>query len=217
MAEPFDNSINAPSNSLSPDTGDGIVIDIGTGDGLFVYQSARQNPKKFYIGIDPNPRPLEKVSEKIHRKPAKGGLPNVLFIQAAVEDLPAELEEVANEIHVHFPWGSLLRAVATGDETALRGLRRLCAPDCLLEVIIGIDTERDRAEVERLGLPLLSPEYVQAELIPRYKLAGFEILKRGVIAQSDWPKLKTSWAKRLQGNAERKVTYIIARATDEQS
>ena len=72
-----------------------MVIDIGTGDGLFVYQSARQNPKKFYIGVDANPRALEKVSEKVHRKPAKGGLANVLFLQAAVEDLPTELDGVA--------------------------------------------------------------------------------------------------------------------------
>ena len=51
-----------------------MIIDIGTGDGRFVYQSARRNPNKFYIGIDPNTRPLTKISEKIHRKPAKGGL-----------------------------------------------------------------------------------------------------------------------------------------------
>ena len=83
------------------------MIDIGTGDGLFVYECARANPNKFYIGIDPNPRPLEKVSKKIHRNPAKGGLPNVLFLQAAIEDLPSELDEVADELHIHFPWGSL--------------------------------------------------------------------------------------------------------------
>ena len=62
-----------------PPTGEGVVIDIGTGDGLFVYECARANPNKFYIGIDANPRPLEKVSEKIHRNPAKRGLPNVLL------------------------------------------------------------------------------------------------------------------------------------------
>src|SRR5712692_3427130 len=97
-----------PSNSSSPHTGEGIVIDIGTGDGLFVYQCARLNPRKFYIGIDANPRPLEKLSEKIHRRLAKGGVPNVLFLQAAVEDLPPELDGLADEIHIHFPWGSLL-------------------------------------------------------------------------------------------------------------
>jgi tRNA G46 methylase TrmB len=39
--------ISMPSNSLSPPTGEGVVIDIGTGDGLFVYQCARENPNKF--------------------------------------------------------------------------------------------------------------------------------------------------------------------------
>ena len=91
MVAPSDNWIKPPSTNSSGHTGEGVIIDIGTGDGRFVYQSARQNPTKFYIGIDPNTRPLEKISEKIYRKPAKGGAGNVLFIQAAIEDLPAEL------------------------------------------------------------------------------------------------------------------------------
>jgi ubiquinone/menaquinone biosynthesis C-methylase UbiE len=114
-----------------------VIVDIGTGDGRFVYQSARENPGRFYLGIDPNVRPLEKISEKIHRKPAKGGAPNALFIQAAIEELPAELNGVADEIHVHFPWGSLLRAVATADVLLLQNLHRICAPGTLLEVVLG--------------------------------------------------------------------------------
>jgi 16S rRNA (adenine(1408)-N(1))-methyltransferase len=124
-----------------------VIVDIGTEDGVFVYQSARRNPRKLYIGVDANPRPLEKISEKIHRKPAKGGAPNALFVQAAVEDLPPELDGVADEVHVHFPWGSLLRAMATGDPAVLRNLRRICSPGALLEVVIGVDPERDRGEV----------------------------------------------------------------------
>jgi len=52
---------------------------------------------------------------KATRKIAKGGLPNVLFVQATVENLPEELNESADEIHIHFPWGSLLRSVALGE------------------------------------------------------------------------------------------------------
>lgn len=189
------------------------MVDIGTGDGVFVYQSARQNPRKFYIGIDANPRPLEKVSEKIHRNPAKGGLPNVLFLQAAIEDLPPELDGVADEVHIHFPWGSLLRAVAAGDEQALRSLRRICSSGGLLEIIIGLDPERDRSEIERLRLRSLSVEYIETELTPHYQAAGFEVLESGALAQSDWPKIQTSWAKRLRGNEGRALIYIIARAT----
>jgi 16S rRNA (adenine(1408)-N(1))-methyltransferase len=191
-----------------------VVIDIGTGDGLFVYQCARENPKKFYIGIDANPRPLEKVSEKIHRNPRKGGLPNVLFIQAGIEDLPSELDGVADEVHVHLPWGSLLRVVAKGDEPGLRNLRRVCAPDGLLEIVIGLDPDRDRSEIERLGLRRVSIEHIDKELKPRFQGAGLEIVERGTLAREDWSKLKTSWAKRLKGNEGRELVYIIARAND---
>ncbi|HEX8492628.1 MAG TPA: class I SAM-dependent methyltransferase [Pyrinomonadaceae bacterium] len=189
-------------------------MDIGTGDGLFVYQCAQKNSRKFYIGIDASPRPLEKISEKIHRKPAKGGLPNVLFIQSAVEDLPEELSGVADEVHVHFPWGSLLKAVATGERVVLDNLRRICSSEALLEVVIGLDPERDRSETERLGLQPLSVAHVDSVLVSNYRDAGFEILERGLVAPSEWPKLQTSWAKRLQGSASRSLMYIIARAVE---
>lgn len=79
---------------------------MGTGDGRYVYRSARANPDKFYIGIDVQRKALEKVSERIHRKPEKGGVTNVLFVHAPVEELPAELDRAADEIHIHFPWGA---------------------------------------------------------------------------------------------------------------
>ena len=212
MAALTDNWIKAPSTNSSSVTGEGVIIDIGTGDGRFVYQSARQNPDKLYIGIDPNARPLEKISEKIHRKPAKGGAPNVLFIQATVEDLPSELNGVADEVHVHFPWGSLLRAVASGDLRVLENLRRICAPDALLEIVIGLDPARDQTEIERLGLTGLSIEFIDQQLTPKYRAAGFETIERGILAASEWPEFNTSWAKRLQGNESRAITYLIARA-----
>ena len=146
---------------------------------------------------------------KATRKPAKGGLPNVLFVQAAVENLPEELNETADEIHIHFPWGSLLRAVALGNEAVLQSLRRICAPECLVEIIIGIDEERDKSEIERLEIPKLSLDYLENTLIPKYELAGFEIIEKGSLNSSDWSKLETSWARKLQGDSKRKVTYLI--------
>ncbi len=212
MEAPTDNSIETPLKALSLLTGEGIIVDIGTGDGRFVYQSARQHPNKFYIGIDPNVRPLEKISEKIYRKPSKGGAANVLFVQSAVEDLPAELDGVADEVHVHFPWGSLLRAVATGDIGVLRNVRRICSAGALLEVVLGLDPSRDRSEIERLGLPPFTLDYIDNQLISEYKSAGFEIFERGTLPAEQWPEFNTSWAKRLQGNEQRSITYLIARA-----
>ena len=192
MVAPSDRSKNLPLKNLSPLTGEGVIVDIGTGDGRFVYQSARQNPNKFYIGIDPNVRPLEKISEKIHRKPAKGGAPNVLFIQAAVEDLPPELDAVADEVHVHFPWGSLLRAFVGGDIDVLTNVRRICAPGALLEVVIN--------------------DYIADQSIGRYRSAGFEVLEHGSVPAAQWSEFETTWARRLKQNEHRSVVYLIARA-----
>jgi 16S rRNA (adenine(1408)-N(1))-methyltransferase len=190
------------------------VIDIGTGDGLFVSTCARQNPRKFYIGVDANSRPLEKISEKIHRKPGKGGAPNVLFLQAAVEDLPTELDGVAAEVHVHFPWGSLLGALATGNEAVLSNLRRICSANALLKIVIGFDPVRDASELNRLQIPSLSLDYIDSLLAPRYQNAGFEIIERGVLPQSEWNRVQTSWARRLKGRTGRSLTYIVGRAMD---
>lgn len=190
------------------------MIDVGTGDGRFVVESARQHPETLYLGVDANPRPLEKVSERIHRRPAKGGLSNVLFVQAAVEALPPELDGVADEVHVQFPWGSLLRGVAAGDPAVLDSLRRISSPGALLRVIVGLDPVRDRSEIERLGLPPLSVATIDSTLSPKYRQAGFEIFDRGVLSASDRARLQTSWAKRLRGDGGRSVFSTNAWAVD---
>lgn len=192
MEVPFSNSIEQRLKNSLPLTGEGVIVDIGTGDGRFVYESARQNPNKFFIGIDPNVKPLEKISEKIHRKPAKGGAPNVLFVQSAVEDLPAELDGVADEVHVHFPWGSLLRAFVTADVEVLRNVRRICSPGALLEVVIN--------------------DHIADQLHERYRSAGFEVLEHGSVPASQWSEFETTWARKLKQNERRSVVYLIARA-----
>jgi 16S rRNA (adenine(1408)-N(1))-methyltransferase len=212
VAAQSDNSGATNSENLSNHTGEGVIVDIGTGDGRFVYRSAAENPRKFFIGIDANAKPLEKISMKATRKPSKGGLANVLFVQAAIEDLPEELGGAADEIHIHFPWGSLLRAVALGDEAALRALRRISAPECRLEIIVGIDEERDKTEIERLALPELSEEYLQKILLPKYAAAGFEMVESGALNPSEWSRLETSWARKLQSGADRKVLFMVFQA-----
>jgi 16S rRNA (adenine(1408)-N(1))-methyltransferase len=189
-----------------------VTLDIGTGDGLFVYRSARCNPTRFFVAIDPNTRPLQKISQKIYRKPAKGGAPNALFIQASVENLPKELNGIANEVHVHFPWGSLLRAVALGELNELEGIRGVCTSNAVLKLTIGLDEQRDTSEINRLGLQSLSPDFLRRQLHERYLAARFEIIEYTCIPPVNWPGLETSWAKRLQGGHTRKITYLLARA-----
>ena len=187
-------------------------MDIGTGDGRFVYESAKENPEKLFIGIDPNSKPLRKISMKATRKPARGGLANVLFIRAAIEELPTELDNTADAIHIHFPWGSLLGAIANGDERILRSLHRISAPGCLLEVVIGFDPERDRRELERLGISNFSLDYVRSTLAARYEAARLKVKEIGLLAKGEWTRLHSSWARGLSSNDAREVVYFIAEA-----
>ena len=196
-------------------TGGGVIVDIGTGDGRFVYQSAKVHPDRFYIGIDASHASLEKISQKSQRKPSKGGLPNTLFIQASLEDLPPELNGVAEEVHVHFPWGSLLKAVASGDSKLLTGLHRICTNGALVEIVFSLDSERDGSEIERLGLQAHTPEYLRQTVIPGYNEAGFDVIETGVLGHSEWScldTLNTSWSQKLRHGSNRALVYLIARA-----
>jgi len=200
------------SKTSLPLTGEGIVIDIGTGDGRFVSAAARANPNKFFIGIDANVKPLEKPSMKATRNTKKGGLPNVMFVQAAIEFLPEEFTGVADEIHIHFPWGSLLRSVTIGETNVLNSLRRIAAPGGLLEVVIGVDPERDKTELLRLDIPDLTLSYFENSLSSRYNAAGFETVEIRQLSRSEWSSLETSWARKLSSGSDRVVTLMIFRA-----
>lgn len=165
---------------------------------------AKSDPARFFIGIDANAKPLEKLSTKITRKSAKGGLPNAMFVQAAVEDLPAEFDGLASEIYINFPWGSLLRGVATGDEKILVSLYQKAASEARLTVTIGVDEIRDRRELDRLGVPRLETKYLRG-LITGYAAAGFRNFELTELAEAEWSRIETSWARKLGGNTLRKV------------
>jgi 16S rRNA (adenine(1408)-N(1))-methyltransferase len=153
---------------------------------------------------------LAKVSEKIYRRLEKGGAANALFLQAAVENLPEELYAVADEIRIQFPWGSLLKGVATGDELVLRNLHRLCHNAARLEVIIGLDAKRDQSELRRLALPELSTSYLEHELVLRFEAGGFKIEQCRILAPAEWPKMESSWAVKLRRSTTRNLVYLRA-------
>ena len=70
----------------------GSSLDIGTGDGKHVLAEARAPAR--HAGRRPGRRPGRDAPHgaRAAAKPARGGAPNALFVWAAVERLPAELE-----------------------------------------------------------------------------------------------------------------------------
>lgn len=211
MVPTSSNSIDTSFRNSLSHTDKAVIVDLGTGDGRFVYKMATKNPEKFYIGVDSNADNLAQMSAKAAKKPAKGGVPNALFIQAAIETLPSELNAVADEVHIHFPWGSLLRTVLIGD-SPLADIRKISREGAYLEAIIGVNPERDRTEHERLGLPALTEEFFATQLESVYGRNGFCLEETGTISSGNWPKLCTSWASKLAQDKQRVLYYVIARA-----
>jgi 16S rRNA (adenine(1408)-N(1))-methyltransferase len=108
-----------------------------------------------------------------------------LLGRLALERAPGELRGLADRLTVLLPWGSLLRAVTSGDEASLRRLRGLCAPGARVEIVVGDGDD---------GLP--SPD----GLPERYREAGFEVAAERVPA-AEVAALGTTWAKRLAGSS----------------
>ena len=167
---------------------------------MFVYHSALKDSSRFFIGLEPNIRPLEKVSEKIHRSARKGGAPNAVYLRSSIENLPEELNGIANHVSVLFPWGSLLGAVL-GEKTLLEQIHKICAPHARLEVVFSFERAKDRSELERFGLESLSDEALENRLIPAYRDAGFLVQLHSLADLSEAP---TTWSRRLGQNRNRR-------------
>jgi 16S rRNA (adenine(1408)-N(1))-methyltransferase len=173
---------------------------VGTGDGAWALRCARADPSRFVIGIDTNAENLAEASRRASLKPQRGGTANVLYVQAAAEAPPPELEGIADSLVVLLPWGSLLQAVAAPEVAVLAGLARLCKPRAELRVVFGYDPSIEGAVAA--ALPPLTVEHMRA-LPARYAEAGFSVEAR-TLENREVANLRTTWAGRLaHGRARR--------------
>jgi len=187
-----------------------VVVDVGTGDGRFVYRSAREHPDALWVGVDPVAEAMRESSSKSRRKPAKGGAPNALFVVASIEQLPSELFGVADEITVNYPWGSLLAAVATPVPESLAALVSLGKPGACLRVLLNYSVFEDEDYMTRLGLPPFNEAAVEARLAPALAAVGMSVthheLRDGPVGEH------TSWERRLVAGSRRRTLVIEGKA-----
>jgi len=148
----------------------------------------------------------------ISTRAARAGLTNLIYVRASIEELPAELTGVADQVTAILPWGSLLAAFARPVVPLLQDVRRLCAPGAALTVVLGVDPQRDRAEVLRLGLPVLDAAHFAGALASGYAEAGFAVTSVRALASEELARWASSWAKRLAFGHPRPVFQIEARA-----
>jgi len=187
-----------------------VIVDIGTGDGRFVYELARAHPEWFCIGIDPARENLEQYSARIQRKPRRGGLPNVLYIIASAENLPSELRGLAGRVFINFPWGSLLQAVVLGDQRVLAHIASMSSPGGRLEMLVNTSIFRDPIPIRVQDLPELTLDYIDDVLAPAYAEAGLTIEERKVLGEEEMKQVQTTWGKRLAYGKDPGTFYIKA-------
>ena len=195
--------------------GRSVVMDVGTGDGRWPYEQARRDPAALYVGLDPDAAAMAEYAYRSARKPARGGVDNVVYVVAALESLPDELVGIATAVRVNFPWAGLLRAVILPEAEALAALRRLLAPGATLEIVFTYDAGHDQAALAGEDAPSLDERYVEAVLLPAYAAAGLPVQAYETLSRDEALAIASTWGRRLLHGRQRTVLRLQAlRAED---
>lgn len=191
---------------------DTVLIDVGTGQGKFVLDAAREDPSRLVVGIDAVAENMSKSARSANANPKKGGVANALFIRAAAEKLPGPFKGLADELTVQYPWGSLMRIVSEPAVPYLEGLRQVCKTRAKLSVLLNYSVFEDRPYLDRLGMGDIADPASNPDLPDAYAKAGFEVTLREVIHGD--PPIRSAWGRHLVRGSARTTLMIDAVACD---
>jgi len=186
-----------------------LWLDIGAGDGDFIYRLALENPGMLCVGIEPAWRNMSAVSSRALRKAGRGGAANVLFVQGSIETPPPELEGRAARIFINFPWSGLLRGLILPDTRTLRSLRSLGERNSSIEMYLNYSVLEGEGLQGALSLPAVDQRYIEETLSPAYQACGFRLEKFTVF--SGPPPVRTSWGNHLTLGSRRETLYLELR------
>ncbi len=113
-------------------------------------------------------------------------LPNLLLLREPVESLP--LESVADEVTVHFPWGSLLRGALAEDESVFAAICRLPRSGGKLTLMLSVTARASRPPLSERDL---------ARMRRAYRSGGLVLVEHRAVARADVEIARSSWGKRL--------------------
>jgi 16S rRNA (adenine(1408)-N(1))-methyltransferase len=170
-----------------------------------VLAAAAAQPDRLVVGVDANAAGMKAASRRATAKPSRGGLPNALFVVAAAEALPEELDGVADLVTVHFPWGSLLRGLLGADPATMTSLTRVLRPGAILQLLVS-STVRDRGA----GVPSIQAGTLHA-LAEAYATWGLAVTHMRPATVADVAAAHSSWGKRLGAGTRRPAWLLRAR------
>jgi 16S rRNA (adenine(1408)-N(1))-methyltransferase len=169
---------------------------VGAGDGGYVLHRARTEPTTFALAIDASPDALASGAWRAKR----ARLRNVAFLVEGVERLPPDLSCLADQVTVHFPWGSLLRGLVDGTPEVVGPIARLMRAGAELRVLLSAVGRDGMGEVDPAILTARRDAYSEHGLL----LTAAEWASAAVVTES-----RSAWAKRLAVGRARPA--VIAR------
>ena len=149
-----------------------VILDLGTGDGRFVFKNALKNKSTLYIGLDPAEKQIQIYSKKSNRRRLK----NALYVIGSLENLPEELYSAFDKIFINLPWGTLLEKIVKSDEIYIEELATILKKNGEIEIIFGYLPELEPSETERLSLPLIENESDVLKTFSTFKKT-FEVIE----------------------------------------
>ena len=183
-----------------------VILDLGTGDGRFVFKNALKNKSTLYIGLDPAEKQIQIYSKKSNRR----RLNNALYVLGSLENLPEELYSTVNKIFINLPWGTLLEKIVKSNEIYIEELSTILKKDGDIEIIFGYLPELEPSETERLSLPLIENESDVLKTFSTFKKT-FEVIEMKRLLKEDLDKIETTWAKKLKFGKDRFIYKIVLR------
>jgi len=181
-----------------------VHIDLGTGDGRFVFKNAIKDKKTLYIGIDPSQKQLETYSKKANRKK----LENTLFILDSIENLPPTIFGIADNVNILFPWGSLLEYIAKPNLQMVRRISNLLKNAGELTIIFGYDEKIEAKTVEKAQLSKLDIVTINKKIAAAFKHSSLKIEQLKELRKAELKKIESTWGKRLSFGKDRPV-YLL--------
>lgn len=182
------------------------VLDLGTGDGRFVYKKTLEFRNTFFVGIDPAEKQLQVYSTKANRKK----LNNCMFIVGSIENMPNELYNSFDEIYINLPWGSLLEKIININENFVEKIQSLLKKHGSVYITFGYELELEPSETKRLKLPSIDEKYVKNNVLPILK-KHFQTVIFKQLTKKDVGKIETTWAKKLKFGRDRNIYGIEMR------
>jgi 16S rRNA (adenine(1408)-N(1))-methyltransferase len=182
-----------------------VLVDLGTGDGRFVYKKALSNPNTLFIGIDPSEKQLQIYSKKALRSKLK----NALFIVGSIENIPIETESIAHEININLPWGTLLESIVKPTKEIISKLSKLLKVGGEINITLGYTPELEPSETRRLDLPVIGNELIEDTITPLFKSCDLALKRARELDKKELKDIETTWAKKLNFGKDRKIYNII--------